>query len=519
VRRARHALAALAGGIALGCAGSAPRTASAPPAEDLVLTLKPVRGGAPEVTAVEVRAEIKGPLPQTTRPFTVSAPIVYAGRTGIADRVDGLAVRDARGEVPLAVEDDPVNRGGFPFYRHWRAQREVVPQVVVTHRMKAFTGTATVGPQFDFYSHSGGISSGGMALFALPESLGVMTARVRFDLSDLAKGSIAASTYGEGDFVTRGPASALWQAYYMAGPLGRYASPDAGAGFHAYWLGQPAFDAAREAAWAYESYRYQRTFFRDTSTSSYRVFIRALPGTGGGTALRNSFMLGTAPARASAGADSATRGPRGTIAHEMGHMFVGGLSGGPPGGTPWFAEGLNVYYTRLLLLRSGLAPVSDYERDVNNSARAYFSNPFRNASADSLLRVGFSAGVGGGSAQNVAYTRGSLYFADVDAKIRAASAGRRKLDDVILPLFERRRRGERIDQRAFVDALVAELGPSAREQFEAAVLRGEAIVPDAGAFGPCLERRPAKYTAAGREVDGYEWVRVTSIPDERCREW
>ena len=171
----------------------------------------------------------------------------------------------------------------------------------------------------------------------------------------------------------------------------------------------------------------------------------------------------------------------------------------------------------MLLLRSGLGSVSDYERDINASARGYYSSPYRTASADSIARLGFSTGIGAGSAQNLPYVRGSLYFADLDAHIRAASRGRRTLDDVILPLFERRRRGERIDQRAFVDAIVTELGPTARERFEAVVLRGELLEPASNAFGPCFERRPATYTINGREATGFEWVRIPTIPDQECR--
>jgi hypothetical protein len=484
---------------------------------ELAVTIHPIRSGGPEVTSVEVRTEIRGAI-DSTRRFSAESPIVYAGRTGIADRVDGLVIRDSNGDVPVTTHDDPVNRGGFPYYRHWRANRAVAPPVTVSYRMKSFVGTATVGPQFDFYSHSGGISSGGMALLAIPESLGVALSRVHWDLSDLAPASTAATTYGEGDFELRAPPEQLMQAYYMAGPLGHHAPPDATptTGFHAYWLGTPVFEPRREMAWTYQSYQYLRKFWGDSAARTYRVFLRALPGTGGGTALQNSFMAGTPPGNG----DSTQLGPRATLTHEMDHMFVGQLSGGnASGGTTWFNEGLNVYYTRLLLLRSGLVPVSEYERDLNASARGYYSNPFRNASADSLARVGFSSGIGGGSAQNVAYTRGSLYFADVDAKIRAASDGRRKLDDIILPLVERRRRGARIDQAALVDALVKELGPAAREQFEAVIIRGETINPAAGAFGSCFERRAAKFTAGGGEVDGFEWVRVPSIPDEQCRAW
>ena len=89
----------------------------------------------------------------------------------------------------------------------------------------------------------------------------------------------------------------------------------------------------------------------------------------------------------------------------------------------------------------------------------------------------------------------------------------------MLALFDRRRRGEEISPDMLLDALVKEIGPSAREKFEAVIIRGETIVPESGAFGPCFERRPAKFEVQGKEVDGFEWVRVPSVPETRCREW
>lgn len=479
------------------------------------VTLAPQRESGAEVTRVAVRMEIRG---ASMPALSLSLPITYAGRTGMADRADNLVLEDPAGAVPLKVENDPADPGGFPFFRHWRAQRAVTAPAVVTYRVRPVPGDAIPGPQFDFYAHGGGISSGGMALFAVPESVGPAAIHVHWDLSGLAAGSIAASTYGEGDFDFTGPASQLMQAYYMAGPAGSYAPPGAAANFHVYWLGETPFDARKEAAWAYQSYEYLRKMYRDSGKSSYRVFIRALAAKAprlGGTALQNSFMLAV-PAGAG---DPRATAPRNTLTHEMGHMFVGGLRGGGVGGTTWFNEGLNVYYTRLALLRSGLAPVSDYASDINSNARGYFPNPYRNESAESLARLGFSAGIGAGSPQNIPYLRGSMYFADVDARIREASGGRRKLDDVIMALFERRKNGEQIDPDALVEALVKELGPSARAQFESVIVRGETIVPESGAFGPCFERRPTKFDVQGKQVDGFEWVRVAAIPDERCREW
>ncbi len=476
--------------------------------------LRPVREGGQDVTAVVVSYELTGEL-SIAETFSLRSPIVYAGRTGMADSVSDPVVHDEDGAVGLTVEDDPADPGGFPFYRHWRADRPVNSPVTVSYRVSPAKNRSR-GPQFDFYVHDGGFSTGGMALFVLPEDLGEATWRVQWDLSDLSPGSIAASTHGDGDFEVEGEADRLIQAYYMVGPIGRFDSPDKELSFHAYWLGNPPFDAAKEMAWVSEAYAYLRDFFQDDETSSYRVFVRALEGSGGGTALFNSFMMAVTPGDTDASAES----PRGTMFHEMGHVFVGGLETEDNRGVPWFAEGLNVHYTRLLLLRSGLAPVSNYLDSINSTARAYYSNPYRNKSAAALDDLGFSTGVGQGSAQNVPYTRGSLYFAVVDYRIRSASDGMRTLDDVILPLFERRRNGDELTQEMLVDALVEELGPSARDEFESIIVNGDFVVPDRKAFGPCFDRRPTVFSLDdGQEFDGYEWFRIESIPDEECRKY
>ena len=482
------------------------------------VVLKPVRERGTDVTAVEVRYELTGDI-LSGETLSLRSPIVYAGRTDMADSVAELVIHDGAGVVGLAVQDDPEHPGGFPYFRHWRSDRPVTSPVMVSYRVSP-AKTRSPGPQFDFYAHDGGFSTGGMALFVLPEDrrlVGDAAWNVSWDLSDLAPGSISASTHGDGDFEVQGEAERLINAYYMVGPIGRFHSPDEKLSFHAYWLGQTVFDVPREMAWVSEAYGYLRDFFQDDETPSYRVFVRALQGSGGGTALHNSFMLAVDPGDP----DSSAESPRGTIFHEMGHMFVGNLlSTENPRGSTWFAEGLNVYYTRLLLLRSGLAPVSNYLESINSTSRRYYSNPYRNESAAELDRLGFSTGVGEGSAQNVPYTRGSLYFASVDAKIRLASNGAHTLDDVILPLFELRRNDEPLTEDRLVDALIQEIGFSARDEFESIIVNGDVVVPDPGAFGPCFDRSPAVFTLDdGSELEGYEWFRIESVPDEECRKY
>jgi hypothetical protein len=478
----------------------------------LAITVKPVRAGQAEVQYVEFKEQIVLPAGKA---LDLRSPIVYAGRTGIADRVKDVVVRDATGVVPIKVEDDPADKGGFPFYRHWRAERPVSGPVSVSYRMMSFTGTATVGPQFDFYSHAGGISTGGMTFFVLPQNMAKADLSVRWDLTDLAQGSTAASAFGAGDFTLKGAPEQLAQAYYMAGPLGHY-TPEKGSDFNLYWLGKPGFEPNKEAAWVGQGYEVMRKFWKDPEAGKYTAFIRVLPGTGGGTGLYRSFMVGVEPGAA----DPAKQGPRGTLFHEIDHMFVGGISGGVgQAGTTWFGEGLNVHYTRMLQLRSGLAPVSDFASDINASARGYYTNPYHNTSADELSKLGFSGGIGAASPQNVAYTRGSLYFADMDAKIHKASGGKRGLDDVILPLFVQRRKAGSLSQDQLIDAFTKEIGPDARKEFEAVIVRGETINPASDAFGPCFERKAKTYEAAGKPVEGFEWVRKAGVADATCRAW
>jgi len=477
----------------------------------MTITVRPVRAGGAQVVAAAVRAEISGTPDRGTTPLNLRIGIVYTSRTGIADRVDSLAMLDASGAVPLRVEDDPEDKSGYTYYRHWRAGRPVRPPVIVTYRIRPVP-RITGGPQFDFDAHDGGFSAHGSQLFVLPESLGTGGVRLKWDLGELDSGSVAVGSYGEGDVQLVARPDTLVDSFFLAGRLGRYEPATSNTGFHAYWLGRPAFDPRKEMAWLFSAYENMRSFYHSTDTSPYRVFIRAV-GRGGGTASGRSFM-GSVPAGSE---DSAVQAPRVTIAHEIGHHFVGDF--GQPDADPWYEEGLNTHYTRLLLVRRGLLPFDDYANEINTYAKNYYTNPYRNLTNDSLRIVGYSSGFGVTGAQNLAYSRGSLFWGDMDSRIREASGGRHKLDDVIVPLLVARAKGKLLTREILLDALVKELGPSAREQFDTVITGGVTLVPAPHAFGPCLERRVTRYTLAGKEYDGYGWVRIPSIPDARCREW
>ena len=408
---------------------------------------------------------------------------------------------------------------------HWRAQRPVSVPIVVSFRSRVQPPPGR-GPPFGIRAAAGGVSGAGSGFLVLPEGEPPVETRVHWDLSDLAPGSQAVTTFGEGDVALLAPPDELTQGWVMAGPLGRYPARPRADGFSAAWLGAPPFDPVREMDWASRMYAYLAAFYRYLGPAPpYRVFIRVLPTGKGATALAHSFMIVTNPSAVAT--PDFVRELRETMTHEMGHMWVGDIEG-PEGVTSWFSEGLNVYYTRLLPMRGGFIPVDEYGRSINEDFRRYYTSPSRNLSADSIVKIGFNDE----DVRHIPYVRGSFYFADLDARIRAASHGRRNLDSLVLGLLARRQRGERLDQEAWLAAVTKEIGPSAREQFESVILRGATIVPPTDAFGPCFERRPAMLTVperagaveaagggGGTQVSGYEWVRVESVPDARCRAW
>lgn len=500
--------------LASGCRPTTPALRPSSPAGlQMDVTVRPLREGNPEVVAVAVRQELRG-LVDRARRWRVG--IVYTGRSGIADRVDSLRVRDALGDVPLAIVNDPVNTSGYTYYRHWVASRPMQAPIVLTYRMRP-VARPTGGPQFELYAHAGGISGHGSQLFVLPESLGVADVRLRWDLSDLVAGSRAVSSFGSGETRFRARIDTLVTPFYLAGPIGEYTPPKANTGFEAYWLGRLAFDPHKEMAWLFHAYENMREFFHNPSNVPYRVFLRGV-GRGGGTASHRSFMgavdVGTE--------DSTKQSPRVTVAHEISHFFVGGLSGGPPGASPWYQEGANTLYTRRLLLRKGLMTPDEFLADVNNHARGYYTNPYRRFTADSIRLIGYSTGFGGASAQNLAYSRGNLFWAEADLRIRTKSGGRRNLDDVLVPLIEARERGQRFTQDALFAALDRE-DPSIRALFDAVITRAEMLVPSSEIFGPCFRRVSVRLpiTAPGpaTDVDGYVWERVPTVPDAECRKW
>ena len=481
------------------------------------ITLLPVLDGG-RVTAIDVRSVIHGSLGPDSGLLSISAPIVYAAVEGIADRVTDLKLSDRNGDVPLAVDDDPSAPGGFPYYRHWRAKRDVVFPVTMSYRSETEPDDAPRAPPFGIRASAGGIAGAGSGFLVLPENVTSLISRVQWDLSGLPEGSAAISTFGDGAFDLNGPPEALRQGWFMAGPVQRFPASGDANGFSAAWLGEFPFDAASEMQWAGEAYLFLGDFFEYLDPAPrYRVFMRMLDSPGrrsAGTALDNSFML----SRGRAGEEEPGGvGPRATFMHEMIHQWVGGIEG-TIGIISWFSEGLTTYYTSLLTLLAGYRTADEYGEAINDLAKAYYTNPARNWTSEQIAEAGFS----NERARRTPYQRGALYFANLDSQLRAASGGAENLHLFMREIFTSREVDEDFvfDHDAWTDLISARLGPKATEEFTNIIFEGRTIIPAPDAFGPCFERRPAVFTSEdGEAFNGYKWVRTASTPDQACREY
>ena len=406
----------------------------------------------------------------------LALPVVIANTETVAAALKDLKATDAAGDVPLTYKDDPVS---LVYARHWSATRPVKGDLTVSYRAPIDNTPPKrgSGPPYQLRTEGGGLSAVGNTFILLPENENPYDVKVRWDLSALGAGAAATSSYGDGDVsLGVGPAGRLARTVFMAGPMHRYPATAGSGGFSAVWLGTPPFDPAPTMVWTEKLHGWMTKFFRDPAEPPYRVFLRYNPiNAGGGAALTNSFLT-------TYGKTGSGEALKGTLAHEMIHTWTA-VDG--PG--QWFGEGNAVFYQVLLPMRAGLLSPDDYLADLNETARRYYSNALNDTPNDQIaprfwedtrIRV-------------LPYDRGAMYFAVLDGQIRKASGGKRSVDDLVIEMVERERKGLPTDEAAWLSLLARELGQAGADT-HSAMLRGALMLPEPDGFGPCFTRTTGK---------------------------
>ncbi|WP_295999285.1 hypothetical protein [Rugamonas sp.] len=474
-----------------------PANAAAP--AEYALTVKPLLGADGKVGALDVREALQpAALPRDGLPLRLRAALSTFGVKAIAARVERLEVSDAAGAVAMLASDDAPSGRPDGAYRHWQAARQVSGPVLIRYRIATQAVDEQGGPPFGMKAAGGGVAGSGRGFLVLPENAASTSTLMRWDLSDLAAGSVGVITAGEGETVVAGPPQEMLELWMLAGPAAPYRSVRSPS-FNAYVLGQPPFDAAAMLDWANRSYAYLAESLQYLGAPPYRLFMRTLDGP--------SFATGTA--RHDGGGSLITLGERYSknqdldylhtvIFHEMTHQWVGQFDSA----APWFSEGLTTYLSAVLPCRAGIEEPAYCAASINSSTHTYYESDGRNWP---LSRISAS---GSENVRRAPYGRGMLYFAMLDAQVRDKSQGARGLEALLLPLFQARQKGLQLNDAAWESMLARELGAQAVAEFRASVVEGDVtLIPPSDAFGPCLARYRAHWLAEGsaKPVDGYEW--------------
>lgn len=456
------------------CAGSAQAVVQvgAPGALHILLAPRVVDG---HVREVAVRLTLETPAAGDDE-VLLEMPLIHAMAPSALQDASALTARDDAGPLELHVEVDPPDPSGFRQARRWRTARATQGDVVVRYAAtpREITPQTRPGPLYDMRREREGFHGAGTIILALPPEGWPRQVGIDWDLSAMTSGARGVSSLGEGPVRATLPRRSVDTSFFMAGPLSSLPADGTGA-FVGYWLTSPGFDLERALGRIEAAYHDFARFFGDEA-APFKVFMRTTPRfAGGGTGGHASFMFGNVEHQ-----------PRdevelmGLLVHETLHNWLNSLGGES---NHWWSEGSTAYYTQVLSYRTGLTTLEQFLDAMNALARAYATNPRSALSNHDVTQLFFSDQ----DAQLVPYQRGPLYFAQLDARIRTASGGTRRVDDLVIAMLEARRSGGDYSLEGWRDLLRGALGEAGVADFEAMTAGSQLDLPG-NLLGPCFDR-------------------------------
>ncbi|MXO66179.1 peptidase M61 [Altererythrobacter endophyticus] len=406
-------------------------------------------------------------------------PVMASTVSTAADRLTGLSASDASGPIMLTAHDDI--RDDANVERRWSTDRAVSGTVQVSYDVPIDPHRPLIArPAYELRTQDSTFSGAGNAFLLLPEDDRQRIVDVDWQLDAIGADARGASSFGVGDLTTQEPYATgdLHRAYFMGGKPGLHQSADGR--FFSVWQGEFGFPAEELMNWTDRLQQYYGDFF-GYKPPVFGVFGRTNTlNPGSGIGLTHSFAFTFSK-------DLSQQDLRGLLAHEMLHAWVNSLDGSmdQAGGLAksWFGEGLAVHYQRLLPYHAGLISAEDFLDDLNSTAGRYYTNALIDT-PNSEVPAGFWLDT---RIRTLPYDRGSLYFAKLDAQIRAKTQGQYSLDYIVRNMLAARRDGEPMDMALWKAWLFEMLGQQELDDFDA-MLNGAVQVPPSDAFGRCFTR-------------------------------
>lgn len=404
----------------------------------------------------------------------------------------GLEAWDEAGAVPLRTEEEILYPTRFTKWLVGRKTRGVVhlgyqvtPRVVPENYRSS--------PYFDFRNEAGGANGAGLTFLAEIGYEGICRIQFDWDLSAMPQGSRGVSSFAEGSFVIHAKPEQIKLAFYAVGQIKSITWGD----FGFYWFSDPPFDIKETAEWSMRLFQALTRFFEDDN-KQYRVFVRKDPFeiSGGGTALPRSYLFGYSDAM-----QPTLLSLKNMLAHEMIHNWTQ-LEDEPYGSGTWYTEGLTEYYSVMLPLRFNLATLEETLCQIQKRTDQYYTNPVRHLSNMEAAAQSWTDR----RAQRIPYGRGFFFLADLDARIKKESGGKKSIDEIARTLDRYARNGRPGTTKDFLRLVKEQMGWDLTDEFEK-VASGAIQPPNPDSFDGLFTCRPVMTTEAdtGKPVRSWQW--------------
>ncbi|HOI29236.1 MAG TPA: M1 family aminopeptidase [Melioribacteraceae bacterium] len=211
------------------------------------------------------------------------------------------------------------------------------------------------------------------------------------------------------------------------------------------------------------------------------------------------------------------------IAHEFFHTWLGDKIkfAEPEQLVYWFKEGFCDYYTRLLLLRSGLITLPEYVEDYNRILYAYNTSPVRNEKNERVVNEFWS----NFNIMKLPYMRGDIIAHNLNTIIINNTGGSKSLDDLMKNLFKRSLTESLLVSNGSLSALIRYY---ADEQALSDIMKslnsGVPLKSHPEALGPCFKMEIESYRKLWLigelfEIPSYVPKSENSVYDPKCIEW
>lgn len=434
----------------------------------LVLHLKPMYDSNRKAASMHVSYEVV--FEDSLRSHKLNLHLDLMENLGRKDdQISDLLVQDDNGVVSMSPPEKHPNENAMLF----SATRAVTGKVTVEYIIRAASRDRKAGSYIDMQKSGGGLTGSFISILLFPPFTNNLFVRLDWDL---AAGNTAVSSFGAGNVTSQTTLSyeTLQYVQFIVGPLQMYPTPLPDKGFRVAGLGIDPEKIGAALPKYKTVYEYLRKQFGASPDLAFRFFFRsyaevkfpsgsAVQGNGYG-----SFLLCIPPSEKLVDNDDMLS----LVSHEMLHVFMTGIN------SEWYSEGIAEYLSTILPYQGKFYSEEFYLKSINEKAAQYYTNSIRMLPDPTDGKLKFSTA----NSWTLPYTRGFLYFANLDAKLKIF-VKEKKVTVLSLALeLERLKKNQKITEMTWTELLEKKAGHWAVEDWKA-MKAGKLITPYPGVFG------------------------------------